>query len=61
VVPVDDDFHLQLTSAAIDAASAGANELGIVGTSLADSQGDEGIVYLGFHYSVGSPARQPQP
>jgi hypothetical protein len=48
----DDDFRVQPTSAAIDAGSAPAAELGISGSALAGRSVDEGIVDLGYHYGA---------
>ena len=55
----DDDFHLlggddpYTRSAAIDAGSATAIELGITGSAVAGMEGDEGVVDLGYHYPSG--------
>jgi hypothetical protein len=54
----DDDFHLQPESAAIDAGSATAAQLGITGSALSGEETDEGIVDLGFHYVVVPPNSQ---
>lgn len=51
----DDDFHLAPTSAAIDAGSATAAQLGITGAAVAGLDGDPGIVDLGYHYPAGPP------
>lgn len=50
----DDDFRLLPGSAAIDAGSATAAELGIQGSAVAGASSDDGIVDLGFHYQEDS-------
>jgi parallel beta-helix repeat protein len=55
----DDDFHLrgdEPASAAIDAGSATAVELGITGSAVAGGAADEGVVDLAFHYVADSPS-----
>ena len=49
----DDDFHVHPTSAAINAGSAPAAELGISGSVVAGRTDDEGIVDLGYHHGAG--------
>lgn len=51
----DDDFRVQAISAAIDAGSAPATELGISGSAVSGRSGDEGIVDLGYHYGADEP------
>ena len=48
----DDDFRVQPASAAIDAGSAPAVELGIRGSVVAGQPKDDGIVDLGYHYGA---------
>jgi hypothetical protein len=56
----DDDFHLDPGSAAVDAGSATAAELGITGSAVAGLDADDGIVDLGFHYGAEEPDPEPQ-
>lgn len=56
----DDDFHVQSDSAAIDAGSATAAELGITGSAVQGQATDEGVVDLGFHYGADPPS-EPSP
>jgi len=51
----DDDFRLLPTSAAIDAGSTTAVQLGITGSAVAGLDHDAGIVDLGYHYPVPQP------
>jgi hypothetical protein len=51
----DDDFLLDPASAAIDAGSATAVELGITGSAVVGLDTDEGIVDMGFHYGADVP------
>jgi hypothetical protein len=51
----DDDFLLDPASAAIDAGSATAVELGITGSAVVGLDADEGIVDMGFLYGAAVP------
>jgi parallel beta-helix repeat protein len=53
----DDNFHVHATSAAIDAGSATAADLGITGSAVQGQTTDEGIVDLGFHYDADAPSK----
>lgn len=52
----DDDFRLRPDSAAIDAGSATARQLGVSGSAIEGVDGDDGIVDLGFHYGAEAAA-----
>jgi parallel beta-helix repeat protein len=51
----DDDFRLQqdgLRSPAVDAGSAAASEIGLIGSTAPDGRLDSGVIDLGFHYDA---------
>ncbi|HYD47686.1 MAG TPA: right-handed parallel beta-helix repeat-containing protein [Terriglobales bacterium] len=52
----DDDFHVEPASPVVDAGSAPAADLGILGSVVAGSAADHGLVDLGFHYAAGGTA-----